>query len=67
MIALLSVYWKIINLCTMNGNATIGMFILSDPPEVGIEEVWVPHKTTFEERLICHIMVPHILQARLFT
>ena len=51
----------------MNGNATIVMFILSDPPEVGIGEVWVPHKTKFEVRLICHIMLPHILQARLFT
>ena len=51
----------------MNGNATIVMFILSDPPEVGIGEVWVPHKTKFEVRLICHIMLPHILQARLFS
>ena len=33
-----------------------GYFILSDPPEVSIEEVWVPHKTTFEVRLVCHVI-----------
>ena len=31
------------------------MFFYSDPPYVMIEEVWLPHKNTFEVRLVCHV------------